>query len=313
MKKIGVSILFTIVVALIAAFAWMQATWRRDFSSTPFPDIHASADPSVIARGEYVAQAVAHCSHCHSPDAPKIGDLSGGPAIDAGPFGHFYPSNLTPVGIGKLSDGELARAIRHAVDHDGTLAPMMLVGVAPMADEDLVAVISYLRSLPPKQNATPKDEWGLVAKLLSSKFQPRTASAPPYVPPGEISIERGKYLALGPALCASCHTARDPMKGFAVVGEVLTGEPHPHVDKVDPAFEIVAPNLTPDVSTGIIASWSEEQFVERFRRGRMFEGSIMPWESFQKLSDTDVRSLYRFLHSLQAVKHDVGPTRRPRQ
>ena len=34
----------------------------------------------------------------------------------------------------------------------------------------------------------------------------------------------------------------------------------------------------------------------------------MPWDAFQRLTETDVRSLYRFLRSLAPVKHYVGPT-----
>ena len=73
----------------------------------------------------------------------------------------------------------------------------------------------------------------------------------------------------------------------------------------------MAPNLTPDATTGIIASWSEDQLVARFRRGRVHAGSIMPWEGFQGLTDDDVRSLYRYLRSLAPVENDVGPVRRP--
>jgi mono/diheme cytochrome c family protein len=308
--KIGAVVACVTGIAVIVAIAVIQATWRRDYSSTPLPEhIRASADPEVIERGRYVALHVAHCSHCHSPNAPAIGDLSGGPMIDAGPFGRFYPTNLTPddeTGIGRRSDAEIARAIRSAVLHDGTLAPMMLVGVAPMADEDLVAVISYLRALPPKKNATPPDEWGFVARMLSGRFTPRSLAAPPYVS-GGASAARGEYLVNGPALCATCHTARDPLQGFAMVGPLLAGDPNPHVDNTDPRFEIVAPNLT---RGGVLASFDEDTFTARFRAGRALPGSIMPWESFQGLSEEDVRSIYRYLSTLPPVQDDVGPVRR---
>jgi hypothetical protein len=74
----------------------------------------------------------------------------------------------------------------------------------------------------------------------------------------------------------------------------------------------VSPNLTPDPATGHIASWSESDFVQRFRRGLVIEDSPMPWGGFQRMTDTDLEALYRFFRSLRPVHHDVGPTIQPR-
>jgi hypothetical protein len=109
-------------LAAAGGFTYVNLTYRRDFSSIPLPPIKASQDPAVIAQGAYVANALAHCSACHGngestnkyelPPNPK--DLRGGYVLRAGPFGTFYPVNLTSdseTGIGKLTDPELARAI----------------------------------------------------------------------------------------------------------------------------------------------------------------------------------------------------------
>jgi mono/diheme cytochrome c family protein len=299
--RIAGALVVLIVLAVTLVLSWAQITWRRDFSSTPMPAVTASRDPAVIERGAYVVHAVAHCTHCHGDD------LSNGPLIDAGPFGRYAPTNLTRLAA--RSDGEIARAVRNAVDHDGALAPMMLVGVGALSDEDLIAVVSYLRTLTPRGTDAPADEWGIVAKLLAGRFQPRTSSPPAHAAMGdEPTVARGSYLANGPALCVGCHTARDPMQGFALVGAPFAGDPHPHVDKVDPAFEIVAPNIT-HVAHG---TWSEDAFVERFRAGPVHAGTIMPWVPFAKLSESDVRSIHRYLKTLTPVNNDVGPTRRPR-
>lgn len=309
-----------VVVLVLGVYLYIQLTYQRDYASMPMPSITASKDPAVIARGAYVAHAIAHCSACHgngeSTNAkvlpPNLDDLRGGYVLKAGPFGTFYPVNLTPdaTGIGKLSDPQIARAIRHGVAADGRFAPLMAIAVGPMSDEDLVAVVSYLRSLPPVKNTTPKDEWGLIAKALSSKFSPRTTSAPTFVKEGAASKERGEYLAMGPALCAGCHSPRDPMAGFALSGPALSGAAEADPDDTHPEYEIIAPNLTPDPETGALAGYTTPaQFVDRFRKvGRSTKGSPMPWENFQRMTDADLESLFLYLKSISPVRHRTGPS-----
>jgi hypothetical protein len=38
----------------------------------------------------------------------------------------------------------------------------------------------------------------------------------------------------------------------------------------------------------------------------------MPWENFQRMTEEDLRSIYRFLRSLDPVEHQTGPTYRPK-
>jgi mono/diheme cytochrome c family protein len=322
--KITASIAGTILAGIVGWVAWVNLTYARDFSGTPLPKIEASADPKVIAEGAYLASAIAHCSACHGPGElarkhelpadPK--DLRGGYVMNAGPFGTFYPSNLTSdpeTGIAKLSDAEIARVVRHGVAPNGRLDPLMMIAVGPMADEDLGALIAFLRSLPPIKNAVPKDEWGFVAKALSGKFAPRTMSAPQYVPRGEPSRERGEYLANGPAACFSCHTPVDPTKGFAETGPRFSGAAGPEADHVDARQEVMAPNLTPDPETGVLGSFTEDTFIDRVRKvGFATRGSTMPWDNYKMMTDDDLKSIFRYLQSLPPTKHFTGPPRRPR-
>jgi mono/diheme cytochrome c family protein len=309
-----------VVIVVLVVGGWLLATWSVDYPDTPYPDVVASGDSAVIAQGEYIANAVAHCSACHSPaDQLKnftlnfSSPLEGGYVFEMGPFGTYTAANLSshPNALGRYEDREVARAIRAAIGTDGKLAPMMRFGVGPMADEDLVAVISYIRTQPPVEAERPRPQYGILAKLLSSRFGPREDPGPSYVPAGEASVERGRYLALGPANCSGCHTPLDPMAGFAPAGPPMSGAFAPEPDATDPNFEIAAPNLTPDPATGHITSWTEDAFVARFLGGRLVRGSPMPWENFQRLTEADVRSVYRYLRTLEPVEHNVGPTRRP--
>jgi hypothetical protein len=69
---------------------------------------------------------------------------------------------------------------------------------------------------------------------------------------------------------------------------------------------LVTPNLTPDPETGRIAKWSEDAFVARFRAGKLIPQSDMPWQLYAKITDDDLRAIYRYLHSLAPVKRDTG-------
>lgn len=319
-----VGVLFALIVVLgLAGFAWVESTYERDFSGVEQPDIHASQDPLVIARGEYVANALAHCAACHSADyyvrhrslPADLRDLRGGFVFFAGPFGIFHAANLTSdhdSGIGAMSDGQLARAIRHGVDRHGRYAAFMAFSVGQMSDEDMTALVSYLRTLPPKPNDVAKDQWGFVAKMLAHSFEPHMEPKVKDVPAGGISLERGQYLANGPAGCYNCHSQRDPFHGFAFVGARFAGNPDAEPDATDVAYEIAAPNLTPDPETGRTGQMNEDLFIARIRAGRIVAGSHMPWENYQRMTEDDLRSIYRYLHSLPAVKNDVGPARRPR-
>jgi len=89
----------------------------------------------------------------------------------------------------------LARAIREGVSHDGRpLYPQMWYGsFAALADEDVAAVVVYLRSLPPVRNPLPRtrlpdDELARLADGL------KPIVAPVHVPPQRTPVVRGAYL-----------------------------------------------------------------------------------------------------------------------
>jgi len=305
-----------------AAYAWVSATWNGDYSAMARPSIVASTDPAVIAHGEYVFNAVAHCSICHGgPKAStrKRGDrfpMAGGLIFRADPFGTFVARNLTSdreTGVGARSDADLARAVRSGVDHEGRFLPFMKLAVGPIADEDLTALISYVRTFAPVRRQEEPEVWGLVGKYLAAtKLKPAPQVPPPYVAASaEPSAARGAYLANGPAACRFCHTKHDAMAGFVETAVPFSGGDVESDDK-DPASEIQSPNLTPDPKSSPIAAWDEATFVTRFHGGKVYPGSPMPWESFAEMTDADVRSLYRYFRSLPPVAVVAGPSHRPK-
>jgi len=123
--------------------------------------------------------------------------------------------------------------------------------------------------------------------------------------PHGVSIETGHYLVESVALCWSCHTERSQMTG-AFTGPRYGGTKNfKEID--DPTHSWSPPNITSDTETGRLGKMNEDQFVARFRQGRVLPGSPMPWQAFARMSEDDLRSIYRYLKSVTPVKRDVGP------
>jgi mono/diheme cytochrome c family protein len=308
-------LLIASTVALVIALRRYPIAWDR-----PLPDVHASADPAVIERGRYIVYGPGRCADCHVPDDahPALNRGETVPLI-GGPGEHTYlgawsAPNLTPdpaTGIGNVSDGQLARMLRYGVNRNRHAALPFMDAFANLTDEDLVAVISFLRSQSPAPGTPPDAQVNLLGKLALGYFiEPYAPTSPPpaRLTP-EPSAEYGEYIARALAGCGVCHTARNLQTG-AYLSPMFSGG-LAFKSRLHPKSMYVSPNLTPDPATGHIASWSEETFIGRFRLGPLTPDSPMPWGGFQRMTDTDLRALYRYLRSLPPVCHDVGPTVQP--
>lgn len=321
--KIAIRVALALVVLLVlvagGCFTYIKASPEPTFDVEP-TGITASTDPEVIARGAYLANGPMHCTACHmgedldeafaSPPGTTF-SAAGGQVMEAGPFGTFRPINLTPheTGTKNMSDEHLARVLKYGVGEDGKVRPFMALAVGSAADEDIAAVISWMRSLEPVERATDPDEYGFVGEALlkTGKLGMKALPTPSYVAAGEEpSIARGEYLANGPALCVGCHSPQDPMEGFAINGARFSGCFAPDPAKGDDSLEACAPNLTPS-KTGMTGRWTEDQWLERVSKGYIHKGSIMPWGHFSTMTDSDLRSVWRYLAQLPPVERDTGP------
>ena len=63
---------------------------------------------------------------------------------------------------------------------------------------------------------------------------------------------------------------------------------------------LVSTNLTPHPS-GRIYGWSQETFIQRFRMGKLIPYSHMPWESFSRMNDVELKAIYNYLRTLKPV------------
>ena len=305
---------------------YVQLSWDRQYD-IPYPNLQVSNDPEVIERGKYLVHGPGHCSNCHvstveefiAADAGEIIPLKGGVEFPLGPIGTLYTRNLTPdptTGIGRYSDGELFRMMRHAVKPDGTSTLSVLMPFWDMADEDLVAVVSYLRSLEPIENEVKENEWtfmGKAVRVLASSFQPIEKPNPyPEAPPMEATIERGEYISRYVANCVGCHTNRDLMTFEAIGPEYAGGmefEPWPEMHVAlgeDPELWMRAPNITPHPNSALSRFKTVEEWKDRFRKGRVIKISSMHWGPFSRMTDEDLEALYLYLMSLEPQDYEVG-------
>jgi mono/diheme cytochrome c family protein len=311
-RRLALGILLAIVVLAGVTFLAVQWRWTRRFDA-PRPSIAASADRSIVERGRYLVYGPAACAYCHVP-REQWSTLDAGTALPLTghhlfrlPFGDIYSANLTPdaaTGIGRRTDGELARVLRYGVRADGRAAfPLMEFA---LSDEDLTAVISYLRSRPAIAHQVPEHQFTLLGKsLMAFAITPKTAErAAPHESPVSPSLACGEYLANHVSSCVACHTDRGP--NGALVGPRFSGGQRMDV-AADPTKVYVSPNLTPDPATSPLGSWSEDAFIARFRLGPTIPGTPMPWGAFARMTDDDLRSVYRYLRSLPPTSKAVGP------
>lgn len=313
-----------LLLVLVAGFSvYVARTWDRVYAAPLPEDVHASSDPSIVARGEYLVYGPGHCIECHGSSnslaqlaAGVKEPLSGGLRLGLGPLGEVYARNLTPdrdTGIGRYSDAEIARMMRWAVRPDGrsTVEPLMPFG--NMSQDDLVAVISFLRAQPAVRNAVPPNQWtmmGKVVRSVSPVFKPRTAIDPPAVAPAQQATKaRGEYLSRYVSNCVGCHTPRD-QNTFAATGPEFSGgfelEPieGPGIDR---NVWYRTPNLTPKDGSALMKFPDRETFIARFQKGgRQFAGSVMPWEAFARMSTEDLGAVYEFLRSLPPTDGPAG-------
>lgn len=292
------------VIVVVSGAATVQMRHNRTFD-VPEVDVKATTDSAVIARGAYLVYGPAHCAYCHNT-ADKIArldggeqvPLSGGAVFDIG-IAKMVTPNLTPheTGIANISDGKLGRMLRHSVKSDGTAA-IPFMEFQNISDEDLVAIISYLRSQPPVENRTAPRELRPVGKaIMSFAIGPAgpTGTPPAVSPPEGATVERGEYLVTAVSACAGCHTKRSMKDGSYLAPKLSGGNAMLGED----GLNYTPPNLTPDPATGHIVKWSEDQFVTRFRAGNLNgAGSHMPWRAFARMSDDDIRAIYRYLQTV---------------
>ena len=291
-----------ILLAIILGITAITAARQNVKYNAPYPSIKASKDSASIARGKHLMISVAHCTDCHSKfNADSMLILGQDPVLHGGiafdlPVGTIYSANITSdsiYGIGRYSDAEIARALRYGVHPDGT-AVYDFMPFHNLSDSDLTDILSYLRTQKPVASKKPDNQLNLAGKLVKAfliKPVGPSENIEATVKP-DTTAAYGKYLVMNVGNCRGCHTIRTLSGEYT--GELMAGgSPMAH--------DIVPPNLTPD-STGRIFGWTQEMFVKRFRMGKLNPLSEMPWESFKRMNDGELKAIFKYLHTIKPVK-----------
>ncbi len=168
-----------ITIALVAACA-PGNTLLNEYEPVPVSPITMAPEPQpsefasseTVSHGKYMVELLG-CGGCHTdgalmgvPDQARslagssIGIAHSNPLETKRP-GVVFPPNLTPdleTGIGRRTDRALRAAISGRVGRHNIriLRVMPVAAYSKVKDEDIDAIIAYLRSIPPVPHATPR-------------------------------------------------------------------------------------------------------------------------------------------------------------
>lgn len=252
---------------------------------------------TALQRGRYLVESIAGCGNCHTPQGPAGPvpgmALAGGVTFEDPGFTAISP-NITPdrdTGIGRWTDAQIALAIREGRRPDGTLIGLLMpIGLyRGIADDDLSAMVAYLRSVPPVKSVAPKSRY----------IMPPPAWSPPVstvaaVPPSD-RLAYGRYLAGPLGHCIECHSAPGPQGGgdtehaLGAGGMVFKG----------PWGQSKAPNITPN---GRLKDYTDGQIKQVITTGVRPDGSrlLPPMGTgyYAKMKASDLDALVAYLRNL---------------
>jgi len=239
------------------------------------------ANAESVELGKHWASAL--CMDCHGED------LAGEALVDDQTVGFVPAPNLTAGeggAGGEFTDADWVRALRHGVDPEGrALIGMPSMNYYYMNDQDLGALIAYIKTVPPVDHDMGEPTLSFMGKvllaaggfgnnILPAEVIDHTGMRPDVIEPGT-NVQYGSYLVrLGG--CRDCHS------------ENLTGGNSPEPGAPH------APDLTPN---GPVGTWSKDTFIISVRT---MKGKGMPWAELRPLSDSDLEAIFLFLQSLPA-------------
>lgn len=320
LKIFGIT-LASFVFLLLGILAYASLQWDKKIDR-PVRNLTALRDSATVARGEFLFNTSLTCWSCHGgkdPAAPPGGGTKFDLTTLSPSLGVYYARNITPdteTGIGSWTDGEIVRAIREGIRKDGSvLFPIMPVDpLNGLSDEDALALVAYLRSIPPVRNQVLQREPSLFAKTMMSLGMigpAKDRNEPVAAPPRAITPAYGAYVARHASLCSDCHTPRNLMDGSFYYDSLLAGSSFRFGEDEPVPVTSFASNITPDSATGI-GKWTEEEFLRMMRTGVGADGRVrsrhMPYAYYGLWDSLELRAVYSFIRSIPPVHRTVPPS-----
>jgi len=290
LRRAGMALAVLVVLAGAGLFAGEHMAERRRTRvvDVPVQAVALRDDEAAIARGRYLF-ASRGCVDCHGAQG------NGRVFIDDGKGLRIAGPHIAP-GPGSVVAGYAAedwvRAIRHGVNPQGR--PLMVMPSEDynrFTDDDLAALVAYVRHMPPTQGGKAAIEMPLPVRVAygfglmqDAAAKIDHARAPEKPVADAVSLEHGAYVA---NMCLGCH-------GAALAGGRIPGGP--------PEWPAAA-RLAPGEGSAMPRYGSAEAFAAMFKSGRRPDGSaiqVMPFDSLSQMNDVDVRALYLYLSNLPA-------------
>lgn len=261
-----------------------------------------ASDPSLLARGRYLAKA-ADCMPCHTSTSGKA--FAGGLKMNT-PFGAIYSPNITPdrdTGIGAWTFEEFKQAVHSGIRADGKyLYPAMpFDAFTGISEDDLKALWAYFRSVPPVRRLNTENElsfpfnirFGMLAwRMLFFReqwFVPETGKSAQW--------NRGAYLVEVLGHCGDCHTPRNFM-GATKASRRFEGA------TIDQWY---APNITAEALTKT-NGWGKPELIAFLKSGAANNSTVLGpmqevvHDSLSFLTPADLDAMATYLLDLKDEK-----------
>lgn len=283
---IGVAVLLALGAAAVALAVWQGDRKRERQVTVAVHGITPATDAKGVARGHYLYRSRG-CVDCHGVDG------AGREFINDGNGMRIRGPNITPGSpTAKYSELQWVRIVRHGVKADGRAAFIMpSEDYNRLTDQDLAALVGYVRTLAPRSGGATVVELPLHIRALYGAGMIRDAAekidhslAPALPITAAVNAEHGAYVA---NMCIGCH-------GPGLSGGTIPGGP--------PDWPPAA-NLTPGKGGSMTRYTDSNAFVSMLRSGKRPDGSnikVMPFESLRELDDTDAHALYAYLKTVPA-------------
>lgn len=245
-------------------------------------------DAASIAQGKYLFESRG-CMACHGAAAGgrQVFDDPGGLQVRAPDLTRGNPE------IARYEPIDWVRSIRHGIAPSGRpLLVMPSEDYNRLSDDDLAALVAYLRSLPAGLGAPAEIRMPWFVRAMygagfirdaASKIDHQLPPTPAIEP--SVTAQYGGYVANA---CQGCHRA--DLRGGKIPGAPPDWPP--------------AADLRP-LSGGAMARYGHAAaFIAMMRSGKRPDGSpistVMPFDSFGRMNDTDLTALYLYLAGLRS-------------